>query len=99
MKIVIPAIFALTLSVQPLADSEFLEPSIQNEVDHAISIAPVDSPEPNLPEQLAKDTFGTNTLDKTSIAIKLVSTQSKDGRWRIGTNDVTHIAVKILESL
>lgn len=99
MKIVFPALFALTLSVQPLADSDFLEPSIQNEVDHALSIAPDDSPEPTLPEHLVNDPFKTNALDKTSIAIKLVSAQTKDGRWMIGTNDVTRVAVKILENL
>lgn len=91
-------ILALTLSVQPLADEDCLEPSIQNEVDHALSIAPTNAP-PVDAAFAATDPLGTNALSKTAIAIALVSAQGGEGRWMAGTNDVTRLAVEILEGL
>lgn len=98
MKLLATAIFALTLSVEPLSDENFLEPSVQNEVDHALSIAPEDAPPVNAALK-AEDPLKTNSLSKTAIAIALVSAQNSDGRWTSGTNDVTRLAVEILEGL
>ncbi len=98
-------ILAVSLTVQPLADEDVLEPSIQNEVDHALSIAPaVTNPPPCVVSNLLKtaangDFFATNGLSRTAIAIRLVSAQKRDGRWFIGTNDVTFAALEILRSL
>ena len=98
-------ILAVSLTVQPLADEDVLEPSIQNEVDHALSIAPAVTNLPpcavsNLLKTAANgDFFATNGLSRTAIAIRLVSAQKRDGRWFIGTNDVTFAALEILRSL
>ncbi len=45
------------------------------------------------------DVFGTNGLSATAIALKLISAQGPDGRWRVGTNDVTVTALRILRTL
>ncbi len=111
-------VLALSIPLQPLVSDSVLEPSVRNEVDHALSRAPsnvvsaASLPVPGLRSRpsstnccakagvdLKGDVFGTNQLSATEIAIKLVSCQKSDGRWLIGTNDVTHIAVKILKSL
>ena len=94
MKAIAISLLAAAINVQPLINEEFLEPSIQNEVDHAISRAPT-----NMPETAVSADFGTNGLNRSAIAIKLVSTQKSSGRWFIGTNDVTAAAIRILRSL
>ena len=43
--------------------------------------------------------YETNGLNATEAAIRLVSTQRPDGRWLVGTNDVTAAAVQILNRL
>ncbi len=80
---------------QPLVSDDVLEPSVANEVDHALGRAPTNAP----PLTIKGDLLGTNGLTKTQIALKLVSAQNREGRWVLGTNDVTRLAVKILESL
>jgi len=88
--------FTATIVVQPLVNSDVLEPSVQNEVEHALAKAPncriVESSSRLLP-------FATNGMSRTDIAIRLVSEQKPDGRWLVGTNDVTAAAVEILKAL
>ena len=91
---------------QPLVNADVLEPSVRNEVDHAIERAPAakDAIAPSntavkAEAALPRDIFGTNGLDRTAIAIKLVSAQKPDGRWLSGTNDVTKAALEILKAL
>lgn len=94
--------FFMLLSVlvaQPLVNNEaVLEPSVLNEVEHAISRAPgecsalVEKSDCRLP-------FATNGLGKTRLAIALVSAQRSDGRWVSGTNDFTAAALRILKEL
>ncbi|MBR2920574.1 MAG: hypothetical protein IKL02_03995 [Kiritimatiellae bacterium] len=112
------AVLALTIPLQPLVSENVLEPSVRNEVDHALSRAPqaervevivasnsvvsVVSSTNVIGKILyhsSGDVFGTNGLSATDIAIKLVSSQKSDGRWTLGTNDVTSLAVDILKSL
>ena len=78
---------------QPLAHEDALEPSVCNEVAHALSIAPTNAP------PAAGLPFATNGLTRTQLAIRLVSSQRADGRWFSGTNDVTSVAIQLLESL
>lgn len=85
---------AATVVVQPLVDSDVLEPSVQNEVSHALARAP--APQPST---LNLQPFPTNGMSRTDIAIRLVSEQKSDGRWFVGTNDVTAAAVDLLRSL
>lgn len=80
---------------QPLVSEDVLEPSVANEVDHALGRAPTNAS----PITVKGDLLGTNGLTKTKIALKLVSSQNSAGRWVVGTNDVTRLAVEILESL
>jgi len=79
-----------------------LEPSVQNEVDHALARAPVRTGEKvrgGDGKNLVVLPFPTNGMSRTDIAIRLVSEQKADGRWRVGTNDVTAAAVRLLKAL
>ena len=85
--------FAAVITAQPLVNEDVLEPSVRNEVRHALSIAPTNAPASTaLP-------IPTNGLNRTQIAIGLVSAQKGDGRWLVGTNDVTSAAVALLKEL
>ena len=85
-----PAV-AAAFVVQPLANPEVLEPSVMNEVEHALARAPKDL----VP---TRHVF-TNGVTATERAIALVSAQKADGRWYDGTNDVTFAAVRELRRL
>lgn len=84
---------AASIVAHPLANDDFLEPSVLNEVEHALSAAPTNSP----------PSYGwtpsTNALSRTALALLLVTSQRADGRWFAGTNDVTSSARRILERL
>lgn len=85
--------FAAVVTAQPLVNEDVLEPSVRNEVRHALSIAPTNAPAATaLP-------VATNGLNRTQIAIGLVSAQKGDGRWLVGTNDVTSAAIELLKEL
>lgn len=89
----IALVFAAVLTAQPLVNEDVLEPSVRNEVQHALSIAPTNAPMAMvLP-------IPTNGLNRTQIAIGLVSEQKGDGRWFVGTNDVTSVAIELLKEL
>ena len=88
-----------------VVDDDVLEPSIQNEVDHALNIVPTNVAKiAEYSEDFrvfctTNDFFGTNGLTRTQIAIKLISCQKTGGLWQYGTNDVTSVAVEILKGL
>ena len=86
-------VFAAVLTAHPLVNEDVLEPSVRNEVRHALSVAPTNAPAATvLP-------ISTNGLNRTQIAIGLVSAQKGDGRWCVGTNDVTSTAIELLKEL
>ena len=86
-------VFAAVLTAHPLVNEDVLEPSVCNEVRHALSVAPTNAPAATvLP-------ISTNGLSRTQIAIGLVSAQKGDGRWLVGTNDVTSAATELLKEL
>ena len=91
------------ITAQPLVNGDFLEPSVQNEVDHALALAPTNAPafkpDADGATNAVTDVFGTNGLSATEIAIRLISGQKSDGRWYCGTNDVSALAVEILKGL
>ena len=94
MILKIPAlVLAVSVMAQPLVNEDVLEPSVRNEVWHALSIAPTNAP------PAATLPLPTNGLNRTQIAIGLVSAQKADGRWLVGTNDVTSAAVELLKEL
>ena len=91
---------AAFMTVQPIADEDVLEPSVENEVVHALGAAPTNAaPCAVGREEAVKLLAGTNRLSATELAIKLVSSQRADGRWFAGTNDVTAAAIELLENL
>ena len=86
-------VIAAVITAQPLVNEDVLEPSVRNEVRHALSLAPTNAPTATvLP-------VPTNGLNRTQLAIRLVSAQKADGRWFAGTNDVTSAAIELLKEL
>ena len=91
--------FALlaALVVQIPADPDGpLEPSVLNEVEHALARAP--SCATNAPAALG-DVFATNGLSAAAIAVSLVSRQDRSGQWVVNGTNATLEAVSILKSL
>ena len=84
---------AAVLTAQPLVNEDVLEPSVRNEVRHALSLAPTNAPAATVPPAW------TNGQNRTQVAIRLVSAQRADGRWIVGTNDVTSAAVGLLKEV
>lgn len=87
------ALLALSITAQPLVNEDVLEPSVRNEVRHALALAPTNAPAAAVPAAW------TNGQNRTQVAIRLVSAQKADGRWLVGTNDVTSAAVEILKEV
>lgn len=85
--------FTAVITAQPLVNEDVPEPSICNEIEYALARAPTNAPPMVL---LPLDTNGHN---RTQLAIRLVSSQGADGRWVVGTNDVTATAVRILKDI
>ena len=86
-------VIAAVITAQPLVNEDVLEPSVRNEVRHALSLAPTNAPTATLLP------VPTNGLNRTQLAIRLVSAQKADGRWFVGTNDVTSAAVSLLKEV
>ena len=101
MKSVLAMLFAATFAVQPLPQEEGpLEPSIQNEVDHALSIGETWLSAHATTNVVSCDLFRTNGLTREKIALKLISSQRGEGYWLTPTNPApTRLAVSILKSL
>ena len=92
LKTIAP-VLAAVITAQPLVNEDVLEPSVRNEVRHALEVAPTNAPAATtLP-------IPTNGLNRTQIAIGLVSAQKGDGRWFAGTNDVTSATIELLKEL
>ena len=94
---------AAAFSVRSLPQEEGpLEPSVQNEVDHALDLAeawlarqPVST---NAPP--TGDLFRTNGLTRTRTALRLISLQRGEGWWLTSTNTApTRLARDILKGL
>ena len=86
-------VIAAVITAQPLVNEDVLEPSVRNEVRHALSLAPTNAPAATLLP------VPTNGLNRTQLAIRLVSAQKADGRWFVGTNDVTSAAIELLKEV
>ena len=97
MTILLPLVVGVAITAQPLVNEEILEPSVANEVWHALARSPTNAP-PATAEAQSRAFAWTNGLSRSAIAVRLVSEQRSDGRWVCGTNDVTAAAVRILES-
>ena len=88
-------VFAVTITANVINGPDTLEPSVVNEVEHALSRAPAATE--RLP--FAGDVLSTNGLSATEVAIRLVSLQKADGSWIVNGTNVTAEAVRILEGL
>jgi hypothetical protein len=97
VKILLPVLFGVVITAQPLVNEEILEPSVANEVWHALSRSPTNAP-PATAEVQSRAFAWTNGLSRSAIAVRLVSEQQGDGRWIFGTNDVTAAVVRMLEA-
>lgn len=102
MKCVLAMLFAAAFAVRPLPRADGpLEPSIQNEVDHALDRAAAWLGRHADTNALSQDDlFKTNGLPRERIALRLVSTQRGAGWWLTPTNAApTKLAVEILKGL
>ena len=88
-------IAAAVITAQPLVDEDVLEPSVQNEVDHAISLASTNNVTLTCAAVAFAEMYATNGMSATSRAVSLVSAQ-KGGKWFYDGADVTPIAVGLL---
>ena len=86
---------AVLITAQPLADEDVLEPSVQNEVDHALYLAPEDTVPVSEESVAFAALYATNGMPATARAIALVSSQ-KEGRWTYAGRDVTPAACRLL---
>jgi len=87
---------AVLITAQPLVDEDVLEPSVQNEVDHALSRAPTNDVPVTAATQAFARLWETNGASATALAIALVSSQGSDGRWIYLGEDVTPAATSLL---
>ncbi len=93
-----PLALALVITAQPLVDEDVLEPSVQNEVDHALNVAPTNVVAVTQASIDFHMLYSTNAMSATERAISLVSSQRHDGRWLFRGEDVTPVAVHHLKS-
>ena len=87
---------AAAITAQPLVDADVLEPSVLNEVDHALGRAPTNEVQVSEASVDFAALWATNGASATERAIALVSSQSGDGRWLFGGKDVTPVAARLL---
>ncbi|MBO7688562.1 MAG: hypothetical protein J6V72_19445 [Kiritimatiellae bacterium] len=111
MKSGLAILFAASLGIQPLPQPDGpLEPSVQNEVDHAVArgerwlAAAAGRPSCRGTNVAAVacvgDLFSTNGLTRERIAVKLISSQRAGGWWLMETNTApTRLAIEILKGL
>lgn len=111
MRFLLAAIMAVAFKVRPMPQQDGpLEPSIQNEVDHAVDLAEawlvrqtnlVATARANTTNGVdAARLFSTNGLTREKIALKLISAQRGEGWWIVSTNAApTRAAVEILKGL
>ena len=90
-----------TLVAPPAVSTDILEPSVRNEVDHALNRAPAAAATNDFASAdiAFARLYATNGLSATDVALRLVTSQRADGTWCVGTNDVTTAAVQILRTL
>jgi len=90
------SILALTISANVINDGDALEPSVLNEIEHALSRAPELQPGETVS---TTNSFSTNALSASAVAIRIVSRQGADGRWFVNGTNCTAEAVRTLRDL
>jgi len=97
MSPLVPAL-AVTVVAHVINGPEALEPSVLNEIDRALAVAPCETCGTNAVGPVG-DVFATNGLAASAVAIRLVSLQRSDGSWFVGGTNFTAEAVRILSAL
>ena len=101
MKSGLAILFVAVFGIQPLPQPDGpLEPSVQNEVDHAVALGErwLAAVAGRPPYQGVL--FATNGLTRDRIEIKLISSQRAGGWWLVETNAApTRLALEILKGL
>ncbi len=101
MKSVLAILFAASFAVRlvPQEDAP-LEPSVQNEVDHALDLGEKWLAAHATTNAVTTDLFQTNGRTRVQIALSLLRAQRAGGYWITPTNDApTKLAVAILKGL
>ena len=107
-SITVTAVTIAAIELGTIASEDVLEPSVQNEVDHALSSAFDEAATTNAFDGASSTNAvvfadipvtWTNGLSVTEKAIRLISLQNAEGRWMDGTNDVTRSVRSILQKL
>lgn len=89
---------AKVVTAHPLASEDVLEPSLANEVEHALSLVPTNAVPPSAACADFARLYATNGMSATERAISLVSAQ-KDGSWHWRGTNVTPVAVELLRRM
>ena len=98
MNALLSIFLAVVVTAQPLPNEEVLEPSVRNEVDHALRVASTNAVPPTVAGLHFARLYETNGMSATARAISLVSSQ-KDGCWYWQGTNVTPVAVGLLREL
>ena len=98
MTVLLPILLPIVITAHPLANPDVLEPSVQNEVDHALNMASTNAVAKSAAAREFAHLFATNGLSATDRAIRLISTQ-KDGCWFWNGTNVTPVAVRLLREV
>jgi len=89
-------VLALTISANVINDGDALEPSVLNEIEHALALAPAPRPGEGA---VTANSFSTNGLSASDAAIRIVSRQQADGRWLVNGTNCTAEAVAALKAI
>ncbi len=89
------AVGAVGVAVPALVSDEVLEPSVLNEVRHALAVAATNAATNAVAARDFVAYYATNGMDATRRAIDLVSSQ-REGAWHWRGTNVTPVAVRIL---
>ena len=90
MSVAMTLLAAAVITATPSASPEVLEPSVMNEVEHALSRSPAFS-------RFSRHDFGGSNATERALAV--IRAQGADGRWTVGNDDFTFAAVSELKRL
>lgn len=91
-----------SVNLQALPHSDVIEPSVLNEIDHALNRAPENAA--YIPQVMVGDALKylgvSNGMSNTETAIRIVSSQNRDGRWISKKGlDISLAAIETLKTL
>ena len=88
-------LLATVLTAHPLVNEDVLEPSVLNEVEHALSLVPTNAVSLTPSAVDFARLYATNGMNATQRAVALVSSQ-KNGSWFWQGTNVTPVAAQLL---